>query len=139
MTNAEMTGSCLCGGVRYRITPPVVWFHYCHCSRCRKRSGSAHTANLLIAADQIDWLEGGELAARFELPGAKSYSTAWCTRCGSALPWVTKNGRWVVVPTGGLDVDPGLRPERNIFWGSRAPWYVHASELPTFEELPPRE
>ena len=57
---------------------------------------------------------------------------------GSALPWTTKNGRWVVVPAGSLDVDPGARPERNIFWDSRAPWYTHAAELPTFAEVPPR-
>jgi hypothetical protein len=139
MTTSEITGSCLCGEVRYRVRPPFTWFHYCHCSRCRKRTGSAHSANLLVAVDQVEWLAGSELAGRYELPGAKSFSTAWCTRCGSALPWTTKNGRWIVVPAGGLEVDPGARPERNIFWESRAVWYAHVSELPTFAELPPRE
>ena len=39
-----------------------------------------------------------------------------------------------LVPAGNLDDDPGLQPERNIFWASRAPWYVAAAELPTFDE-----
>jgi len=139
MTTNEITGSCLCGAVRFQLTPPYTWFQYCHCSRCRKRTGSAHTANILMSADQIEWLSGEELLGRYELPEAKSFSTCWCTRCGSALPWLTKNGRWVVVPAGSLDVDPGARPERNIYFDSRAPWYSHAAELPTFAEIPPRE
>jgi hypothetical protein len=129
----------LCGAVSYRITKPYVWFHYCHCSRCRKASGSAHSANLLITADQIQWLAGENAVGRFELPGAKSFSTTFCTTCGSALPWRTKNGRWVVVPVGSLDDDPGAQPERNIFWESRSAWYVPVEELPSFAEIPPRE
>ena len=139
MTDREITGSCLCGAASYRITRPYVWFHYCHCSRCRKVTGSAHSANLLVKADQIQWLAGDAGLGRYQLPGAKSFSTCFCTICGSALPWTTKNGRWVVVPAGSLDVDPGARPERNIFWDSRSSWYVPAGDLPTFAEIPPRE
>ena len=39
-------GKCLCGNVRYRITGPILNFQYCHCSRCRKFTGSAHAANV---------------------------------------------------------------------------------------------
>ena len=120
MTDAPIPGSCLCGEVAFQITLPYVWFHYCHCSRCRKASGSAHSANLLVKVDQLEWTRGHERLGRYELPGAKSFSTTFCTRCGSALPWVTQNGRWVVVPAGSLDDDPPGRPERNIFWDSRA-------------------
>ena len=70
---------------------------------------------------------------------AKAFTTCFCRTCGSELPWTTKNGRWVLVPAGTLDDDPGERPQRNIHWGSRAPWYCAASELPTFDTVPPRE
>ena len=43
-----MKGSCLCGGVVYEIDPPFKIFQYCHCSRCRKFTGSAHAANLFV-------------------------------------------------------------------------------------------
>jgi hypothetical protein len=36
-----MRGSCLCGGVRFEVDRAVGPFELCHCSRCRKASGSA--------------------------------------------------------------------------------------------------
>ena len=41
-----LTGSCLCGGVAFEMSPPFVFFHHCHCSRCQKSSGSAFGASL---------------------------------------------------------------------------------------------
>lgn len=34
-------GSCLCGDVRFEVRMPAAWFQCCHCSRCRKKTGSA--------------------------------------------------------------------------------------------------
>ena len=34
-------GSCLCGGVRFEVRPPFLRANHCHCSRCRKHSGTA--------------------------------------------------------------------------------------------------
>ena len=62
----------------------------------------------------------------------------FCKTCGSSLPWQNQAGTMVIIPAGTLDAAPTLRPGRNIMWGSRAPWYVHASELEMHEELPPR-
>jgi len=133
----EIGGSCLCGAVRYRIRPPFSWFQYCYCSRCRKVSGSAHSSHLLLAIEQLSWTAGEEQLGRYELPGAKAFTTCFCRTCGSTLPWTTQNGRWVLVPAGTLDDDPGERPQRNIHWASRAPWYRVCSDLPAFESIPP--
>lgn len=35
---------------------------------------------------------------------------------------------------GSLDDDPGVRPERNIYWKYRAPWYTNVDELTFFDE-----
>ena len=40
------------------------------------------------------------------------------------------------VPAGTLDEAPDAAPLRNIFWDSRAPWFVPTSELPHHAELP---
>jgi hypothetical protein len=133
---STVKGSCLCGGVTYEIRPPFEWFQYCHCSRCRKRSGSGHAANILIAAEHLVWDSGQERVTRYELPEAKSFGTSFCSTCGSQLPRVTRNGKWAIVPAGSLDDDPGVRPERNIYWDSRAPWYVPVGEINTHAETP---
>ncbi len=131
-----MRGSCVCGTVRFTIEGPFLAFQNCHCSRCRKASGSAHATNLFVAADQLTWTAGGESMRRFELPDAKYWSCAFCSTCGSSLPWLTGTGKVWVVPAGGLDDDPGIVPNRNIFYGSRAEWYVHAHLLETHDEFP---
>lgn len=131
-----ITQACVCGDVRWAFRPPFHFFQLCHCSRCRKRSGSAHAANVAVRADQLEWLAGGDLVQTFQLETAKSWGNAFCRRCGSAAPWLTRNGRAWIVPVGGLEEDPGARPTRNLHFASRAPWYVHASSLPFFDEDP---
>ena len=134
----SVAGSCLCGAVAYRIRGPYRGFQYCHCSRCRKRTGSSHVANIFVPVDQFEWERGEDKVKRFELPEATYWSTSFCMECGSAVPWLTKNGKSMVVGAGGLDEDPGERPKLSVFYGSRAPWYVHVSDLEMHETLPGR-
>lgn len=132
----HIRGSCVCGAVRYAIRPPYRFFQYCHCSRCRKRSGSAHAANIAVLIDQLAFTAGADQVTTFELPAAKSWGNAFCSRCGSGLPWKTRNGRAWIVPAGSLDDDPGERPTRNIHYASRAAWHADAAGLPTFDAEP---
>ena len=103
-------GSCVCGAVAYRIEGPYRGFQYCHCSRCRKKTGAASCANLFVPVEQFTWDRGEDIVKRFELPTAKWWSTAFCTECGSAVPWLTRNGKVMVVGAGGLvmPVRPGV-------------------------------
>ena len=129
-------GSCLCGEVRYEFSGPAKVFQYCHCSRCRKFTGSAHAANIIIAPENFVWLSGEDSLGRFEHPEAKYFATCFCQKCGSSLPWLVKNGRSVVIPAGTLDADPGIRPMHNIFWKNRVEWRVAIEDLPHYDELP---
>lgn len=136
MSESSIRGSCLCSAVGFEIRAPFVFFQYCHCSRCRKSSGSAHSASLLVKTDQFAWTRGEADVRRYELPTAEYFCTGFCGVCGSSLPWRTRNGKLFLVPAGSLDDDPGVMPSRNIFWNSRASWYLPASDLPTFPEEP---
>ena len=129
-------GSCLCGKVLYEINGSLGVFQYCHCSRCRKFTGSAHAANIIVAPDQFNWLAGEELLGRFEVPEARHFATSFCKHCGSSLPWLATSGKAVVIPAGTLDGDPEIKPFQNIFYGSRADWYQEASGLIKYDELP---
>jgi hypothetical protein len=124
--------------VTYEITGNLGIFQYCHCSRCRKFTGSAFAANLLVAPADFQWLSGASLVGRYELEEAKHFAACFCRQCGSSLPWLTKSGKAVVVPAGTLDHDPKVRPTQNIFCASRALWYTDPQALPEFDELPER-
>ncbi len=139
MTDSAIRGSCVCGAVRYAIEPPFLAFQYCHCSRCRKATGSAHAANLIVARERFRWEKGEDHVRCYELPEAKYWCHGFCDQCGSSLPWPTRTGKAFVVGAGTLDDDPGAKPSHNIYWASRSPWYVPVGEIDTFDERPPRK
>jgi hypothetical protein len=132
-------GSCLCGAVSYQFHGPEYVFQYCHCSRCRKFTGSAHATNIIVAPDQFEWLTGADQLGRFEHPEAKHFATCFCRQCGSSLPWEAQSGGAVVIPAGTLDEDPEIRPSQNIFWKDRVAWREAVESLPHYDELQPRK
>ena len=136
--NHTTRGSCLCRAVEYQFSGKPYVFQYCHCSRCRKFTGSAHAANIIVNPKDFRWLKGEDQVGRYEYPGARHYATCFCKRCGSSLPWLAQSGASVVIPAGTLDEDPGVRPSQNIYWQSRATWRENVEQLPQYDELPPR-
>jgi len=132
----SISGSCLCGSVRYQYSGEALVFQYCHCSRCRKITGSAHAANIIVRPEQLEWLAGEDLVGRFELPDAKDFASGFCKKCGSNLPWKNQSGRAVIIPAGTLDQDPHIHPKQSIFYSDRACWYVDVNDLPKHDQLP---
>lgn len=138
MASTQLSGSCLCGKVSYAVAGPIKVFQYCHCSRCRKTTGSAHAANIFVAPEYFKWLSGEELVNRFELPEAKNYASSFCSSCGSTLPWLNKTGTTYIIPAGTLDDGPAGTPTQHIHWDSKAPWYEVDADLPKHATLPGR-
>jgi len=136
MPDERATGSCLCGQVQFELTGNMGIFQYCHCSRCRKFTGSAHSANLFVSPEQFSWTKGKEFVGVYAPEQTKYFSTAFCKSCGSSLPWKSKNQKVVVVPAGTLDKHPGIEPSQNIFFASKAAWYKQAADLPSYDALP---
>jgi hypothetical protein len=134
MSSKSLTGSCLCGAVRFEVAPPFSAFRYCHCSRCQKASGSAHAANAFAPESQFKWIAGEAMVKRFDLPGAKRFSVWFCPHCGSRTPHKMRDRDDFLIPAGLLDQKIEQRPENSIFWGSRASWYVEPSEKPCLNE-----
>ena len=135
----SIKGSCLCGAVSYQFHGPEYVFQYCHCSRCRKFTGSAHASNIIISPDQFEWITGVEQIGRYEHPEARHFATCFCRQCGSSLPWVAQSGGAMIIPAGTLDEDPEIRPSQNIFWKDRAAWREAVESLPHYDELQPRK
>jgi hypothetical protein len=118
--------------VAYEAQLPFIRFVNCHCSRCRKATGSAYAANAVVSPEAFRWTRGESNVARYDLPEARSFATSFCRRCGSPLPHPTRSGREVIIPGGSLDEDPGVKPSGHVHWGSRASWLpAPASDLPT--------
>ena len=61
-----LTGSCLCGGVQYEIDTEIGKITACHCSLCRKMSGSAFSSGTTIPARSFQYVAGKELLKQWE-------------------------------------------------------------------------
>jgi len=129
------TGQCLCGAVKFRISGAFESFFLCHCARCRKDSGSAHSANLFSSTAKITWVSGAENIKKFQLPGTR-HVKCFCTTCGSALPFSQASDGMLVVPAGALDSHIGIRPNAHICCSSRANWDNDLDSLKRIDGLP---
>ena len=125
-------GSCLCGAVVFEIDGKVTEIGMCHCSKCRKVSGTQSNANLMTARDNLTWVSGEGGLTRFAFPDGWG---AWrCGVCGSPVPKLHPDGGAWWVPVGLLDDDPGVRVAGHIFVGSKAPWDEIAGNAPQLRE-----
>ena len=100
MDGEGMTGRCLCGAVTVTIGAHARRVAACHCSRCRRFTGSAHAANLFVATEHLEWLAGEEQVGTWLLDAEPPFPTAFCRTCGSSLPYRSSSGTAWVVPAG---------------------------------------
>ena len=126
---AAYRGSCICGEVVFEVDGPFDHFLSCHCSRCRKATGTAHSCEVIVKASAVRWLRGEGSVTRFDLPQARSFATAFCKHCGSPMPHLTRSGREAIIHAGAFDAPLGAAPYRHVHWASRANWYRHGEEL----------
>ena len=125
-------GSCLCGGIRFEYGRAVTQVGMCHCSQCRKVSGTASNAVIVVQEAELRWLAGEELRHTFSKPSG--WRSTFCRVCGSPVPQTLPRAAAYWVPAGLLDDDPGLRIGGHIYVGSKAPWDEIAETAPQFAE-----
>ena len=135
MDDNPTNGQCLCGTVTFRISGEFESFFLCHCSRCRKDSGSAHSANLFSSTAKLTWLSGGENIKTFRLSGSR-HVKSFCADCGSALPVLQPELGLLVVPAGSIDSQINIRPNAHICFSSRADWDDDLASIERIDGLP---
>ena len=132
-TPALLKGGCECGRVGYTVEDRFDYALNCHCSQCRRATGSAFKplagaprAALRLTHGEDDLLRRGE---------ADGHDVR-CKACGSLLYSVVRDGAWVHVAMGSLLDAPSIRPSKHIFVGSKAPWFEITDDLPQYDALP---
>jgi len=130
-----LSGSCLCGGVRYQIDGALSGALNCHCSMCRKAHGAAFRSRAGVRATDFHWVQGEELVTWYETsPGTHR---GFCRACGTKLLSRFDFDPSVYgLPLGALDDDPGVKPARHVFVAFKAPWFEITDTLPQHPELP---
>ncbi len=127
-----LCGECLCRAVGYTVPDAFEYALNCHCSNCRRATGSAFKPFAGIARDRLQLVRGDhDLLIYGEVTGTSSYDVH-CNRCGSLLWSVVREGAFVHVAMGTLVDPPSIHPIAHIFVGSRAPWHEITDNLPQY-------
>lgn len=133
-----MTGGCLCGSIRYEMRGSLGRSVFCHCSRCRKASGSVVAFNAPVAAKDFIVVSGEELLKSFK--AASGVNRMFCANCGSQIVSRRDHAPEVLrLRLGTLDVPPAHGPEAHIFMSSKIPWFDTRDDVPKFADAPPLE
>ena len=123
---SELTGSCLCGAVRFRLSETPTEPTACHCTQCRRQASLGFaSANLPKQAVQ---LQGAEHLRWYQ--ASAKVRRGFCQHCGAWLFWEPLERDWTSVSLGALDPPTGLRLQRHIFVDYKGDYYDIADGLP---------
>ena len=132
------SGSCLCGKIHYSTNSELSDFGYCHCTSCRKASGSAHAANAGIERKHFTLNDPDEVIREYESSPGKY--RAFCTYCGSPIyAYLKVTSELLRIRLGTLDTFFDKQAKAHTFVGDKASWEVIYGELPQFDQWAPRE
>ena len=74
----------LCGGVKFSINGDPTDIYQCHCSVCRKVTGSTGISVFIAFGDNYKWEQGKDLIKMHVTPSG--YRSVFCSECESELP-----------------------------------------------------
>jgi hypothetical protein len=130
-----LNGACYCGAVRFEVDDAFGYAFYCHCSRCRRRTGAACAAVGGIEIDRLRVTAGREHL--LQVGASEDGYRGVCAQCFSPVYDAVREKRFAHVQLGTLDGAPTRAPDHHIYVGSKAPWHQITDAFPQFEELPP--
>lgn len=133
---SQLQGRCLCGAVQFSVPDDFQYAVYCHCSECRRFSGSLFSVQGGIDCHQLTIERGAERIGRYQKTGQSTMG--FCEACGSSL--FVEKPQWgkVHIRYGVLDPMPSLKPQAHLFVASKVPWYEIVDGLPQYQTAPER-
>ena len=137
MPRMDITGGCLCGGVRFRITAPPIAMRLCWCRLCQYLAAGNATVNVVFPSDSLS-VEGELTDYRSVADSGSVMHRRFCPRCGTPVFSASEaRPHLVIVRNGALDDTDSMRPGATI-WTEAAPdWAWIDESLPMHPGQPP--
>ncbi len=128
-TLQPVDGACLCGAIRFRVTPPTLFCGHCHCTMCQRNHGSAYVTWFGVERAQLEVVEGEALLTRYasSAEGTRSF----CSRCGTSLFCeIAKEGDHVDIPLVNMLGPLDRAPEFHCHFDAHREWAAVDDGLP---------
>jgi hypothetical protein len=118
-----LTGSCLCGAIRYTVSQPITELRACHCTNCQKATGAGGTVNAVIPSAVFKLLKGTPKRYSAKADSGRLLHRFFCGDCGSPLySQRDESPQTMVLRAGTLDQRDGMKITANIWTKSARPW-----------------
>lgn len=130
-----MRGHCLCGKVEFEINGERFKLYQCHCTLCRRQSGSLSNAATIVPNEDFRWLRGAEFISSWKKDSG--FRSDFCSTCGSPVPNPLGNLPYVWVPAGLLEDSGGLKIVAHLCVASKASWDSAAVQGECYDKSPP--
>ena len=130
------SASCLCGEIQFQIQGQITDIIHCHCSKCRKSSGTAYATNGFVLLKDFRLQQGQALISSYATSDtSKKY---FCSQCASPLYSQSDSDPLRIrLRLGLLDNDISERPSSHNFVTSRANWDQFNDRLPHYKTQEP--
>jgi hypothetical protein len=133
----SLSGSCLCGAVRYTVASEPKFVSKCYCKDCQKESGAGHIT-VVAVPDSTVQMQGETRDYTVNGSSGQPVVRTFCPKCGATLfgrPKVLSG--LTMIRAGTLDEAPPIQPSLGVY-ASRAPqWDQPPAGLNVFAEMPP--
>lgn len=124
-----LSGSCLCGAVRFSFRSKTHEIDVCHCGMCRKWSGGPSFG---IESDGEPTIEGEQSVSWFE--SSEWGSRGFCGVCGANLFWKAPNLGFFSVMAGSVEDTKDLGLKKQIFIDRKPGYYELANKTENLTE-----
>ncbi|WP_436970326.1 GFA family protein [Microbulbifer spongiae] len=132
-----MNGKCLCGAVEFQLDEPLPSLYQCHCSLCRKLTGSSSDTAMFISRDQFRWVRGLDKISSYRTN--TGYRSDFCNCCGCTVPHLMGKTSYFWVPAGLIDGELHSQVVAHLCVDSKAPWDLIGERGVRFAEMPSME
>ena len=120
---STLTGSCLCGAIRYAIDAPVSELRACHCVHCQKTSGTAGSINAVVPSSSFKLTQGSPKRYAARADSGRTLYRYFCADCGSPIYSQRETApERVVVRAGSFDNAGDLKITAHIWTASARSW-----------------
>ena len=129
------TGGCLCGTVRFAYDGPIGTAAYCHCTDCRRCTGSAFNVSIAFEAAHFKIIAGAPKAYTKHADSGHELTRHFCADCGSPISTSSpKHPDRLYVKAGSLDDPTIIKPTYQSWTGSSVAWAAIDPELISYEK-----
>jgi len=136
-------GGCACGNVRLNYTGEPSAKALCHCTDCKKITGSSYSTNIVIPSEGFEVTSGKPKSWTKKADSGESIETFFCGDCGTTM--------WRETPTFGpnkafkvgvLDTLQGFndaKPDLELYAPQRASWVQPVAGAKQLKGMPGSE